>query len=366
MRNKLWGGFLLAAIMAIAAPVFANATTVDKNSTTIFDNPDSPKSIIVLRDITGVKNFTQASFDYDLTEDENNPAPVRNLPSSPLVLHVGNMPDETTHKVTGSMSISLAGVEFSELGDYKFILREITSFDADNYPVDSDHVYYIYVSVRNELAAGVPTGNLLATLSLQAKDHDAGAKTSILFTSEAVRTQLSLTKNVTGNLADTEEYFKFQVRINGRAGDIYTINGQDSSVTYSGEAITTVSTFEVGDDAVEVYLRHGQEITIGAGADGLNEIPIGVTYTVVEADATDYSTTVDGSEGKSTATKTSAALLDGDVLPDSNQTNYVNHKESAVLTGVTLAIIPAVILIVSMFTGAVIMRRVKKNSPNKR
>ena len=366
MRSKIWGGFLLAAIIAIAMPVFVNATTVDKNSTTIFDNPDSPKVLIVLRDVTGVKNYVQASFGYELVEDENNPAPVNNLPSGPLVLHIGNTPSDETHKVTGSMSITMANVEFSELGDYKFILREISSSDADNYPVDTEHEYYIYVSVRNELAAGVPTGNLVATLSMQARNHDQGEKTSLLFTSEAVRTQLSLSKNVTGNLADTEEYFKFQVRINGRTGDTYTINGQDDSVSYDGETVDTVSTFVVGDDAVDVYLRHGQTITIGAGADGLNEIPIGVTYVIVEADAEDYTTTVDESEGKSSAIKTSAVLLDNDALPESNQTNFVNHKESAVLTGVTLAIIPAAILIVAMFTGAVIVRKVKKNSSNKR
>ena len=147
MRSKIWGGFLLAAIIAIAMPVFVNATTVDKNSTTIFDNPDSPKVLIVLRDVTGVKNYVQASFGYELVEDENNPAPVNNLPSGPLVLHIGNTPSDETHKVTGSMSITMANVEFSELGDYKFILREISSSDADNYPVDTEHEYYIYVSV---------------------------------------------------------------------------------------------------------------------------------------------------------------------------------------------------------------------------
>lgn len=366
MRNKIWGGFLLAAIIAIVVPVFANATTVDKNSTTIFDNPDSPKVLIVLRDVTDVKNYVHVSFGYELVEDEDNPAPVNNMSSGQKTLHISNTPNVETHKVTGSMSISMANVEFSELGDYKFILREISSTDPDNYPVDTEHEYYIYVSVRNELTAGVPTGNLVATLSLQARNHDQGEKTSLQFTSEAVRTQLSLEKNVTGNLADTEEYFKFQVRINGRAGDMYTISGQDDSVNYSGETVTTTPTFVVGDDAVDVYLRHGQTITIGAGADGLSEIPIGVTYTVVEVDAEDYTTTVDGAEGKISATKTSAVLLENDVLPEANQTNFVNHKESAVLTGVTLAMIPAAILIVAMFTGAVIVHRAKKNSSNKR
>ncbi len=365
MKHKTWGGFLLAAILAAVLPGYVNAVTVDTQSTTIGANASSPKVIIVSREVTGVKNYVDTSFGYTLVPDANNPAVVDVGAFSTGTLYVTGEPDNA-NKVTGSMAITFSAFEFSELGDYKFILTEVSSADADNYPVDSEHQYYIYVSVRNELSGGVPTGNLVATLQLQARNHDEGAKSSILFSSEAVRTRLELSKSVTGNLANTEEYFKFLVTINGREGDQYTISGQDGSVTYGGETVSTSSVFTVGDEGVEVYLRHGQTITIGLGADELNEIPINAEYTIEELDATDYSTTVDGDDGKITDTKLAAVLLPDDVVPTDNQTNFVNHKESAVLTGITLAIIPAAVLIVAMFVGAVVVRKLKKDSSNKR
>ena len=365
MKHKTWGGFLLAAILAIVLPGYVNAATVDTQSTTIGANDSSPKVIIVNREVTGVKNYVDTYFRYSLVPDANNPAVVDVGANSSGTLYVTGEPDNT-NKVTGSMAITFSFFEFSELGDYKFILTETDSADADNYPVDSEHEYYIYVSVRNELSAGVPTGNMVATLQLQARNHDEGDKTSILFSSEAVRTRLELSKNVTGNLANTEEYFKFLVTIGGREGDQFTINGQDDSVTYGGETISTSSVFTVGDEGVAIYLRHGQTITIGLGSDDLNEIPINAEYTIEELGAADYSTTVDGNSGKVSATKTTAVLLPNDELPTDNQTNFINHKESAVLTGITLAIIPAVALVVVMFVGAVVVRKMKKDSSNKR
>ena len=365
MKYKKWGGFLLAAILAAVLPGYVNAATIDTQSTTIGANDDSPKVIIVSREVTGVKNYVDTYFKYSLVADANNPAVVDVSSIKDMTLYVSGAPDNA-NKVVGSMAINFSFFEFSELGDYKFILTEISSADADNYPVDSEHEYYIYVSVRNELVGGVPTGKMVATLQLQARNHDEGDKTPILFSSEAVRTRLELSKNVTGNLANTEEYFKFIVTINGREGDLYTLSGQDENIVYGGETITTNSVYTVGDEGVEVFLRHGQTVTIGLGADNLNEIPINVEYSIEEADADDYSTIVDGNDGKITGTKLASVLLPNNEVPTENQTNFVNHKESAVLTGITLAILPAAVLIVAMFAGAVVIRKMKKDSTNKR
>ena len=365
MRHKKWGGFLLATIVAALVPAFANATTIDKQSTFLKDNLDGSVQLInVRREVTGAKNYVDAWFDYTITADDSNPAPVENLQEGGRV-YVSGAPDET-HMAFGMGSFIMGETKFSELGDYKFILREVASSDPDNYPVDDSHEYYIYISVRNETEAGVPTGRLLATLSRQVRDHDEGAKMDPVFSSEAVRTRLELSKNVIGNLADTEEYFKFLVSIDGREGDLYTISGQDESVNYGGETITTTSVFEVGENEVEVYLRHGQTVTIGLGSDGLNEIPINASYSIQELGAADYDTTVDGFDGKITTAKQSAMLLSNGALPNENKTAFVNRKESEVLTGVTLAIIPAAIIIVALFVGAVVVRKIKKDSSNKR
>lgn len=358
MRNKIWGGFLLAAIIAAMMPAFANA---ESQTTQLGDNQSSPHILYVRHKTSGVKNYTDVGYSYTITEDENNPAPIGNMPTKPGKVYHNSMPD-ADQTITSLVSLNLGQLEFSKLGDYKLILREISSTDEVNYPFDNEHVFYIYISVRNEIADGAPTGNLVATMAAQVRDHDDGDKMDILFTSEAVRTYIELSKNVTGNIADTGEYFKFIVKINGHSGDTFTIDGQDANVTYQGENITTSSSYVVDDDGTEVYLKHGQTIRIGKDSDNLFEIPINAEYTIQEMGADDYATTVDGVEGKMTGRKTTAVLLGDDLLPDSNKTTFVNDKNSAVLTGVVLAMIPAIVLIVSMFVGALIVRKMKKTS----
>ena len=365
MRKGLWGSFLLAAIVAIAAPVYVNAVGASTISARIRDNSSSPQFITVTREITNVKNYVNAYFVYELIEDVNNPDYVFNLPSV-TTLYVSGRVDIETNTISGTIDLDFSEAEFSKLGDYKFILREIESSDNINYPIDENHEYYIYVSVRNELNNNIPTGRLVATLALQARNHDEGEKANILFTNDAVRTYIEISKTVTGNLADVDEYFKFIVNIDGELGDQYQISGLDGIITYHGEEVINQPRYIVWDDEeIAIYLKHGQTARIGVDSNGLYEIPINITYTVEEVDATDYSTTVDEIEGKQSLEKYTGILLEGGLLQDSNHTDIVNHKESEVLTGITLAIIPAVIMIVMLFGGALIMKKIKKNS-NKR
>ena len=103
-------------------------------------------------------------------------------------------------------------------------------------------------------------------------------------------------------MRETDKYFKFLVTINGTAGDTYRITGQDSTITYNNNQITTSSTYTVGSTNY-VYLKGGQTVIIGLSSDETtSEIPEGTTYSIVEQDAEDYATTISGIQGETKTT----------------------------------------------------------------
>ena len=166
---------------------------------------------------------------------------------------------------------------------------------------------------------------------------------------------ITLTKEVAGNMRETDKYFKFLVTINGTAGDTYRITGQDSTITYNNNQITTSSTYTVGSTNY-VYLKGGQTVIIGLSSDETtSEIPEGTTYSIVEQDAEDYATTISGIQGE---TKTTGNMTVGEI----NTIEFLNSKDAAALTGGVFEITNYVIIFVISMTSVyfIIKRAIKK------
>lgn len=346
---------IMMLVVLTVATVFglnsANAAT-----TTISANSESTQNLTVTKKVENVKDAVTNTFTYTITADTNNPATVTNLPSTMTIAFTNEAPD-SNNVATKTGILDLSGVTFSKLGDYKFYIAETASSNASVYPVDNEHNYIIYVSVRNELAADgkTPTGNLVATLVSQVKPDENSAKTDILFETSPL-TSLKVSKNVTGNLAEKDEYFKFKVDIKSTTTGSYKISGQDATVTYKGSSINTSDTYVKGQDNY-IYLKHGQEVTIGL--DGTTpQIDAGIEYQIIEQDATDYATYINGS---TTNTKTSTlTALSNDSTK--NVTSFVNHKETATLTGLFINILPFIVLIVLASVGVYAIRKTAKSN----
>ena len=213
--------------------------------------------------------------------------------------------------------------------------------------------YEILISVRNQLDDdGYPTGDLTVTLIPQVVNKD-GDKTDVaLFNSRADRTFIELEKYVSGDNADLGEYFKFRIDFtNATEGDVFTISGQDSTVMYHGDTIVTQSSFVVGQENY-VYLKDGQKIELGIDADDYSELPIGLSYSITEIDASDYDTYIDGAteNNKTSTAKTTESRSGGQMMLMSansinqNFTSFENVKNTSVATGVNSVILPFVII----------------------
>ena len=318
----------------------------------------------ITRVVHGAKNHVNNTFYYSLMQDTSNPAVVADIPSE-FEIEVDGNPDENGDVVAYSAP-NLMDQEFTALGDYKFIVRETGSQDATNYPVDSEKEYYFYVSVRNRLDNnGQPTGEYIATMSEQVKNHDTGDKLYALFESTAERSHVEVTNAVSGNLANVDDYFKYKVIINGaNNGDVFTVYGQDAVVNYGGSTVATVNTVTIDDTDDYIYLKHGQTVLIGY--DGENdELPIGVTYSLVEVDANGYVQYVDNVAGNTSETKT----VEADVTSASNRVDFLNHKEGNVLTGIIINTMPYLLAVVTIGTilaiGCVYKRKQRKTKCSK-
>jgi hypothetical protein len=163
---------------------------------------------------------------------------------------------------------------------------------------------------------------------------------------------------VTGAASDTDKYFKYEVNFDGlAAGTKLDVVGQDAEIQTGNRAtIPTVSEYTVSDEPLTVYLKHGQEVTIGHYDNGskiANELPQGVTYTITKVDAEDgYTTKMDGEE---------IATVEKIVAASDNLTSAVNNREASVNTGAYVGVWPFVAVAVLSLSGLIVVRKVTKS-----
>ena len=172
------------------------------------------------------------------------------------------------------------------------------------------------------------------------------------FKHNPVYTSIILENKAQGKLADTGEYFKFKIRIMGNVGDTYQVLGQDSTVTFEDEVINTNDTYTVkdGDDNyMYIYLKANQVATIGKTVGGINQIPVGIKYTVKLEGARKWHTTFNAEETQEIEKTTSAD-------EEQNRILVINGRDFDVaVTGVFLKVIPFAVLFVIGTIGAVYM-----------
>ena len=331
-------------MMAMLISVFTGIGIVkaaDASAATV-----QPNKFTITRTINNVTNAVTNTFTYTITPDADNPSGgATGVPTSATVVFNNVTPTQSNTAVqTGE--IDLSGASFSKVGNYKFLVTETASTKASNYPVDSTDKYVIQVSVRFDTTN--PTEKVL-TINATSGEGTSATKLSTAnfpFASGSSLSYLSLTKQVSGNMADMEKCFKFKVNVNGGGSATYIVNGQTCD-----EASTTVQ------NGGYVYVKHGETITIGKnGNDG--QLPIGATYTLVEEDADDYATTITGATSSGATNKTAQGTI-GAI----NSITFNNTWDEDTLTGIFLKVLPYVVVIAIAVAGIVYM--VVKNKKDK-
>ena len=297
---------------------------------------DQDITMSVSRRINGVPSSVTNTFGYTITPDSNNPGTATGIPQSFTIAFNNDVP--SSGYAQKGTNIDFNNATYTDPGDYKFTIRETSSTNTTTYPLSSD-VWEVYVNIRNVMDyEDVPTGEYERSVIMK-KVGETNKDNNMLFVGNAALTNITINKEVRGNLAKTEEYFEVKVNVGGTGS--YKITGLDSEVTYKGSTVHNPTTMLAGADEY-IYIKDSQTATIGLNGN-VNQIPSGTTYRIVEENSDDYSTTINGTSGKDSGNKTTS--LSG------NSISIINTKEELVPTGVILKIVPYVIFVLVIISG---------------
>ena len=209
---------------------------------------------------------------------------------------------------------------YTNVGEYIYVITEV---DNKQGGVTYDtNTYYLKVTVAYK---DDTYSKLVCYTALHTGSVDGNKADAITNTYEAG--SLSISKAVTGNMGDKSKYFEFTVTLTGEEGKTYPQEYTVTSTTSNGNNPTTI---ELGKPAT-VYLRDGETFTI-------ENLPKGMTYKVVEAEAENYTTTIDGAS--STDRTANGEIADADVT-----VKYVNDYDNGTIdTGITTDNLPYIVL----------------------
>ena len=223
--------------------------------------------------------------------------------------------------------ISIELPEYDSVGVYSYSIQEKAG-KTQGVGYDETTIFVDVLVTYN-----YKEGKLDAELFLTTPDGNDGKIDS--FTNTYDVGSLTVSKVVTGNLGDREKKFDVTVTFEAK-GDVL------SDITYEGGKVAPKA-WKDGKAVVEISLAHNESVTF-------ENIPAGVTYTVVEDDYT-----ADGytAEYKNSDEELTIAKSDKDTV------EITNNKETAVATGISLDSMPY-IMILAVVAGAFVLTSFKK------
>lgn len=233
-----------------------------------------------------------------------------------------------TYKVT-EVDNNIAGVTYATDPIYLVvtILRSNENDDLDN--ADGEAKYIAAIHYSDALDSSDKIGEVVNSY-----DSDS----------------LAITKQVEGNLADTTEYFKVTVKFTAPTGDDNVVDLVKSPIYYTAAkdaedkakynkdasvAIAAIADATAGwsEETVEIWLRDGDTITF-------TNIPVGVTYEVVEEKPADYEkVTYSGTDTQENSEKGSGKIDAADTVL------ITNYKDADIDTGISVDSIPYIAML---------------------
>lgn len=349
-----------------------------KDDLNVYSGADTSK--VTGSPVIGTATFTNESTKYSSVQNlESTGIQAVEGKKDPVTLEAGQS------YARANVSVNFSGVTFKEPGIYGYKITE----NADNTGTitnDAKTARYMYVYVEDDGSGNLSVkGYVLYGNPIKSTDGDSGEwiqgnngefwyQTDETKSEGFVNTMngkgLSITKQVSGNQASHDEYFKFTLNIaHALPNTTYSVDLSKADVTTrvtgvnadTHENAATITTNGDGNASVEYWLQAGQSVSV-------NSLSIGTTYTVSEDKA------VMEHEGYTTAI-TNADDTDG-VTNDEFTTNgsvdkadtkidisFTNKKSGTIPTGVVMAVAP--FAVATLFGGAgaatIVMKKRKAN-----
>lgn len=272
-----------------------------------------------------------------------------------------------------NVSVDFSGVTFKEPGIYRYKITESADKTGTiTNDVKTTRYMDVYVEDNGSGKLSVKGYVLHGTAIDPAQDganiNDDAKSEGFVNTMNGKK--LSITKQVSGNQASHDEYFKFTLNIaHALPNTTYSVDLSKADATtkltgVNSEAhnnTATITTNEGGNASVEYWLQAGQSVSV-------NSLSIGTTYTVSEDKAVmtreGYTTEIknaDDTDGVTNAEFTTNGSVDkADTKID---ISFTNKKSGTIPTGVVMAVAP--FAVATLFGGAgaatIVMKKRKAN-----
>lgn len=310
--------------------------------------------------VTGSPVIGKAVF-YELSTKYSS---VQNLVSTGIQVVTGKKDPVTLEAgqsyARANVSVDFSGVTFKEPGIYRYKITESADKTGTiTNDVKTTRYMDVYVEDNGSGKLSVKGYVLHGTAIDPAQD---GANINDDAKSEGfVNTMngkgLSITKQVSGNQASHDEYFKFTLNIaHALPNTTYSVDLSKADATTKVTGVNseahnntaTITTNEGGNASVEYWLQAGQSVSV-------NSLSIGTTYTVSEDKAVmtreGYTTEIknaDDTDGVTNAEFTTNGSVDkADTKID---ISFTNKKSGTIPTGVVMAVAP--FAVATLFGGA--------------
>ena len=249
-------------------------------------------------------------------------------------------------------------------GVYKYSISEATTTDTN--VTYSDATYTILVEVTNPIQGTgfVITPHVYA--GDEAYNTNAKKANAITFANSYTENEanaLKVTKTVTGNYGDKQEYFKFSGTITIPSTAKEAVKFTPNTDITSANNDTEITIQPGGTKTFTFYLKSEETFNFGT-------LPVGTEYsfTEVEAGQDGYTTTISGAdkgnteEGKKATPNDAATGTVTDADGDLDQVTFTNYKNSTPLTGVIVNNMPYIALLGASGAGLVVLATSKKRS----
>ena len=252
------------------------------------------------------------------------------------------------------VTVDFSNVEFTTPGVYRVTVTE--SGEVNGVTNDTTSTRYIDVYVLDDnglLKVDKYVFHESAEVAGSDGEFDSDEKESG-FTNTYATENVTLTKQVEGNMGDKSKDFTFTIEITSAGGaKSYTIEASDSTPYDSiTTALNDEKTAYVG--SATVYLSDGESVTIKG-------LSTGDTYTITETAVAGYNTKI--ATGTTTSSE-DATITDTEyadkTVNDATAVTFYNISDASTPTGIVMNVAPYVLLVVVAAAGCFVFLRKRR------
>ena len=334
---------------AIIEGSIPHSTSEDRADTLAFTNSYdgatrvqlSGSKIMEGRDLTTNDKFTFSLGVYDTATQDA-------VDDKKLVLPASVMTSVTPVGSTNQAQFIFDFITFHDKGTFTFAINEerpTNATAATNYVYDgikydpSTILAVVTVTLDND------TNKLVADVEYFLKgDNDERTELEKMTFTNTGAYDLTVAKQVTGEMGDRDKLFTFQIQLKESDGSILAGEYDYTGGVMEGMAGITApepGTLRLEDGAADFTLSHGQTITI-------HGLPVGTTYTITEPDAQadGYTVTASGADAKMSRDASCSGTLNQETT-----VTFTNEKATAVPTGIRLNALPWLLALLCGLAG---------------